>query len=246
MMPQRRPLRSVRNSASAASALVNGYAKRRCLNAAAWRHPQDHLPTTTGNYLAGGLNDALSHVTSSPKSSVWALQALTHTCLNSWRRQSEAAPREVTSKSTALLARDPVTGREISPQIAVTLCIKPRTQLTPNQAIAVDALKTSSRDFCTMRAFAMRFRGLLRGRDGAKLDPWLDQAYHSGIYALQRFPRTLQGDLDAVHNAVTAPWSSGQTEGQISRLKTMKRAMCDRAGIGLLRARMLPLTSVQH
>jgi transposase len=56
---------------------------------------------------------------------------------------------------------------------------------------------------------AMRFRGLLRGRDGAKLDPWLDQAYYSGIYALQRFARTLQGDLDAVRNAVTEPWSRG-------------------------------------
>jgi transposase len=161
----------------------------------------------------------------------------------SWRRQSEAAPKEVTSKSTGLLARDPATGRQISPQIAAILCIKPRTQLTPRQGTAVDALKTSSSDFSTMRAFAMRFRGILQGRDGAKLDPWLDQAYHSGIYALQRFARTLQGDLDAIRNAVTEPWSSGQTEGQISRLKTMKRAMCGRAGIRLLCARMLPLTN---
>ncbi len=87
----------------------------------------------------------------------------------------------------------------------------------------------------------MCFRGILRGRGGAKLDLCLDQAYHSGIYALQRFARTLQGDLDAVRNAVTEPWSSGQTKGPISRLKTMKRAMCGRTGIGLLRARMLPL-----
>ena len=37
------------------------------------------------------------------------------------------------------------------------------------------------------------------------------------------------------------PWSNGQTEGQINRLKTLKRAMYGRAGVDLLRARMRPL-----
>ncbi len=71
----------------------------------------------------------------------------------------------------------------------------------------------------------MRFRGILRSGDGNKLDKWLYDAHHSGIYALQRFVRTLNGDLDAVRNAVTERWSNGQTEGQISRLKALKRAM---------------------
>jgi transposase len=95
-----------------------------------------------------------------------------------------------------------------------------------------------------MRAFAMRFRGILRSGDGNKLDKWLYDAHHSGIYALQRFVRTLNGDLDAVRNAVTERWSNGQTEGQISRLKALKRAMYGRAGVSLLRARMMPLQSV--
>jgi transposase len=46
---------------------------------------------------------------------------------------------------------------------------------------------------------------------------------------------------DTVKNAVTELWSNGQTEGQINRLKTLKRAMYGRAGTELLRARMLPL-----
>jgi transposase len=46
---------------------------------------------------------------------------------------------------------------------------------------------------------------------------------------------------------VTECWSNGQVEGQINRLKTLKRAMYGRAGIELLRARMLPLqTSNEH
>jgi transposase len=58
---------------------------------------------------------------------------------------------------------------------------------------------------------------------------------------MQQFARTLARDLNAVRNAITEPWSSGQAEGQINRLKTLKRAMYGRAGIELLRARMLPL-----
>ncbi|CAN2536324.1 hypothetical+protein [Methylocapsa aurea] len=48
-------------------------------------------------------------------------------------------------------------------------------------------------------------------------------------------------DLTAVQNAVTERWSNGQTEGQINRLKTLKRALYGRAGVDLLRARMVPL-----
>jgi transposase len=57
---------------------------------------------------------------------------------------------------------------------------------------------------------------------------------------MARFACTLQQDLDAVRNALAQPWSNGQTEGQINRLKTLKRTMYGRAGIELLRARMLP------
>lgn len=105
----------------------------------------------------------------------------------------------------------------------------------------MDALKTSSTDLSVMRASAMRFRGILGGRDGTRLDPWLDDACHSGIYALQRFARASQGDPDTVRNAVTEPQGNRRTEGQISLLKTMKRAMYGRAGVSLLRARMLPV-----
>jgi hypothetical protein len=53
-------------------------------------------------------------------------------------------------------------------------------------------------------------------------------------------------DVHAVRNAITEPWSSGQAEGQINRLKTLKRAVYGRAGIELVRARMLPLEPNQR
>jgi len=113
--------------------------------------------------------------------------------------------------------------------------------LTHSRAITVAVLKDASPSFVVMRRMAMRFRGLLRSADPGKLGPWLDDARRSGVHALQQFARTLSRDFDAVRNAIAEPWSSGQAESQINRLKTLKRAMFGRAGIELLRARMLPL-----
>jgi transposase len=53
--------------------------------------------------------------------------------------------------------------------------------------------------------------------------------------------RTLRQDLGAVEGAVTEPWSNGPVEGHINRLKTLRRQMYGRAGVDLLRARLLPL-----
>jgi transposase len=46
----------------------------------------------------------------------------------------------------------------------------------------------------------------------------------------------LRRDITAVKNALTERWSNGQTEGQINRLKTLKRALYGRASVELLPA----------
>ena len=92
-----------------------------------------------------------------------------------------------------------------------------------------------------MRILAMRFNGILRGGRSEPLDTWIDDAINSGLVPIVKFARVLRRDIDAVHNAIELPWSNGQAEGQINRLKAIKRAMYGRAGPELLRARMLPL-----
>lgn len=86
----------------------------------------------------------------------------------------------------------------------------------------------------------MRFNGILRGKRSAPLDAWIDDAIDSDLIPIMRFARVLRRDIDAVNNAIELTWSNGQAEGQINRLKTLKRAMYGRAGPELLRARMLP------
>ncbi len=118
--------------------------------------------------------------------------------------------------------------------------MKPTPMLTPSQTAKVAALKEASPSFLVMRRLAMRFWGLLRGADPGKLGRWLEDARRSGVPSIQQFARTLRRDLAAVKNAIAEKWSSGQAEGQINRLKTLKRAMYGRASVELLRARMLP------
>jgi transposase len=118
--------------------------------------------------------------------------------------------------------------------------MKPMLMLTPAQAAKVAALKKASPSFVVMRGLAMRFREFLRGANPSKLTRWLDDARRCGVRTMRQFARTLSRDLDAVKNAITYRWSSGQAEGQINRLKALKRAMYGRASVELLRARMLP------
>ncbi len=134
-----------------------------------------------------------------------------------------------------------MTGCRTSPLVPAVLCVKPRRQMTARQIANVDALKTASAEFTTMRHLAMRYRGLLRGGTVEKLDGWISAARGSDIYGMQRLARAVRHDIEAARNAVLKSWSNGYTEGQINRLKTLKRTMYGRASVDLLRARLMPL-----
>jgi len=88
---------------------------------------------------------------------------------------------------------------------------------------------------------AQEFANIVKKRHGKELDAWLEKASQSACTELKRFAQGLCQDLAAVRNAVTMEWSNGQTEGQVNRLKMLKRQMYGRANFDLLRARVLPM-----
>ena len=65
---------------------------------------------------------------------------------------------------------------------------------------------------------------------------WLAQAPASPLASFARRPKR---DIDTVSAALTMPWSTGRVEGKISKVKLIKRSMYGRAGIDLLRARLI-------
>lgn len=84
-------------------------------------------------------------------------------------------------------------------------------------------------------------RSIFRGGTVEKLGARPTDARRSGIYGMQSFARALRYDIEAVRNAVLEPRSNGRTEGQINNLKTLKRTMYGRAGVDLLRAKLMLL-----
>lgn len=90
---------------------------------------------------------------------------------------------------------------------------------------------------------SLQFRELVRERRAGDLDAWIAEAVAAGAAAeIGRFAAALKPDLAAVKAALTLPWSNGQTEGQVNRLKWIKRQMYGRANFDLLRRRVLART----
>jgi transposase len=83
------------------------------------------------------------------------------------------------------------------------------------------------------------FTTMLRERGGERLDEWLERVEKQGIAELQSFAQGLKKDYEAVKAGLTLSWSNGQTEGQVHRLKLIKRQMYGRGSFTLLRKRVL-------
>ncbi len=79
----------------------------------------------------------------------------------------------------------------------------------------------------------------MENKDGHCLKKWIIVAVKCGVPELISFARGLLSDFEATKNALTLPWSNGQVEGQINKLKTIKRQMYGRASFALLRKRLL-------
>lgn len=86
---------------------------------------------------------------------------------------------------------------------------------------------------------AQGFAQLVRQRQPERLDVWLEQASSSSVSLFQKFAKNLQEDYAAVKAGVTLAVSNGQVEGQVNRLKMLKRQMYGRAGFDLLQRRVL-------
>jgi len=139
------------------------------------------------------------------------------------RRRGETAGR--------MLSRTVPPAREISRMMTID-----REHLSKAEAVTVAAIETGAPALAAARILLERFQQILRSHDVAALAPWLVEA---GDSLLASFGRGISGDLAAVRAALTEAWSNGQTEGQITKLKLVKRQMYGRARLDLLRARLV-------
>lgn len=129
--------------------------------------------------------------------------------------------------------------RSLTPRRATWLVLRRPEQQAPGDEQRLARLHAQSPALQTAITLAQEFAQMVRQRQPEQLDAWLEQAACSQLKAFVRFAKGLYEDYDAVKAGITLPWSNGQTEGQINRLKMLKRQMYGRAGMELLSQRFL-------
>ena len=150
----------------------------------------------------------------------------------SLRVVSEWATRRRRSEGAGLMGL----GRVPSARVIARSMTILRDGLCNGDAIMVAAIEASIPALVTARDLLMRFQAMIRSRAISDLKPWIDAARNS---LMMSFAIGLAADQAAVAAALTEPWSNGQTEAQITKLKLVKRQMYGRGNIDLLRARLL-------
>jgi transposase len=83
------------------------------------------------------------------------------------------------------------------------------------------------------------FRQFLAAKKEGGLDEWIKQAEAAPSNPFKDFINGIRRDYETVKKAFTSPWSNGQTEGQVNKIKYIKRQMFGRAKFDLLKARVL-------
>ncbi|MCP3820238.1 transposase [Streptomyces sp. A3M-1-3] len=91
-----------------------------------------------------------------------------------------------------------------------------------------------------------QFAAMLDARDAAQLPDWLDQLTASGLAPLAGVARALREDQHAVAQGITTPYNSGVNEGRITDVKLQKRIMAGRAGVSLLRHRVVLIAHLRR
>lgn len=135
--------------------------------------------------------------------------------------------------------RSPPSSRRYSPRQAGWLFLREENLLTSGERRFLDELLGQCPDAADTYRLARGFARMVKRRESHGLEGWLRDAETSRVKEMRGFARGMRRDESAVRAALTLPWSNGQVEGQIHRLKLIKRQMYGRANLDLLRKRVL-------
>jgi transposase len=148
--------------------------------------------------------------------------------------QGSAAPARSRLVLVAVAPR-----RELTPRSAAWTVLRREERRNAQDQEVLAELRRYNPELDEAIALAEEFATLIRERKPERLDSWLQRAQDGTVVLLRRFAKRLSADYEAVRAAVTLGWSNGPVEGQINRLKMLKRTMYGRAGLDLLSRRFL-------
>jgi transposase len=158
--------------------------------------------------------------------------------VGTWRETPARRGRPPRHHAPAAAGKGPPP-RPPSPRRVLWLLLRDEEERTSAQRAFLEQLRVLCPEVSPAESLARAFRRLVRARDAPSLTPWLTDAERSGLPEFREFAAGLRRDQAAVMAALTTAWSNGQTEGQITKLKLLKRQMFGRANVDLLRKRAL-------
>lgn len=152
-----------------------------------------------------------------------------------WRRHRRATSARDQGSSVATAAVKTPSSNRVS-----WLLLKDDGDVSPEDRAFVDALWRRCPRLKAAACLARAFAQMGREHKAEELDNWIARTHESGVpRELRAFADGLNSDYAAVRAALALKWSNGQLEGQVNRLKLLKRQMYGRANFDLLRQRVL-------
>ena len=152
-------------------------------------------------------------------------------------RQAQGLPPG--KRTLALQHLAPDYASRLTPLRAACLALGRPDQWRDDERALVEHMRQLNPEIEAALELTQAFARMIRQRQPDALDLWLDRAAHSASAPLRAFAAGIQRDYAAVKAALTVEWSNGQVEGQVNRLKFIKRQMYGRANFDLLRQRVL-------
>ena len=156
--------------------------------------------------------------------------------IGGWRARLPGPAERVRGKKRQAA---PPAKRRLSPRQASWLFVQDQAQLTADQRALIERIRQTNADLQELYQLGQDFVQMVKQRQARRLDGWLAQAHQSASLELRGFASGIKRDYAAVKAALSLPWSQGQVEGQMTRLKFLKRQMYGRAHFDLLRSRVL-------
>jgi transposase len=134
-----------------------------------------------------------------------------------------------------------------APRVAQSLTVRQATQLLTRHPASLDesekiqlkGLLARCAELNAVAECVRAFAEMMRDRRGSELEDWLNSAERTRLAPLRTLARGLRQDFAAVTAGLTLEWSSGKVEGNVNRIKMLKRVGYGRAGFDLLRRRVL-------
>lgn len=157
--------------------------------------------------------------------------------VRSWLSRWRTGPQKTSRKTSA--PSSPIT---CTPHQTRWLLLQPEGDWKPEERHYLAVLLEQNPCMALVQTLCLAFKAMIRDRAVERLEAWLGDAQRSEIAELRSFVAGVRRDLAAVEAGIQLEWSNGQTEGQVNRLKLVKRQMYGRAGFAVLRQRVVRAT----